>query len=510
MGILLELSLPESASTVRSGSCEALSCGPAVPYGHYDVRENECQFAYTDAVRAAIYTRLSQDRDGTETATARQESDARRWCADHGHDVVAVYRDADISAFHRRKRRPDFERMLDDIASQEVDLVVVWRTDRFTRQPSDIERFVSTAERTGAQLVSVMEPFDSRTGTGLWMLRLFANNANLESAVKSERVRRAHLALAQSGGVSGGGRRPFGYAANRIDVVDDEAELIREAADRLLHGAGVGTIAREWNEAGVATVTGAPWSSTTVKRLLTSPRIAGLRSHRGVVSARAVWKPIIEESQHHALVARLGSGRFVGRSATPRSYVLGGFVFCGLCEARMTTRPGSNGKRRYWCSKQRHGGCDRNGIDAAGTETEVAHRLFIVLDTGALADMSGDAQDDELTELQHAISAAQQRLEDLGRELADAVVGKTAFLAMERHLEERIAHARRRLLVVENRRPSLSLPVTEDEIAQSWPRLSLEQQRAVIDAWVERVVVKPAVRGRNFFDAERVEVRWRR
>ena len=121
--------------------------------------------------------------------------------------------------------------------------------------------------------------------------------------------------------MSGGGRRPFGYEADRITIRQDEAGLIKQAVDDVLAGASVRSIARRWTEAGVATVTGAAWSGTTVKRLLCSARIAGQREHQGQLTT-AVWPPIITLSESARVRTLLNrSDRRLNTTGSSRRYL---------------------------------------------------------------------------------------------------------------------------------------------------------------------------------------------
>ena len=54
-------------------------------------------------LRIAIYTRLSKDPDGSQTATDRQEADCRAVAKVRGWEVAGVYSDVDLSAFERRR-----------------------------------------------------------------------------------------------------------------------------------------------------------------------------------------------------------------------------------------------------------------------------------------------------------------------------------------------------------------------------------------------------------------------
>lgn len=126
---------------------------------------------------------------------------------------------------------------------------------------------------------------DLSTSDGRMMARITGSVARKESEDKSRRLRRKHLELAENGLVAGGGRRPFGYEEDRRRVREAEAAEIRDAARRVLAGESIRSITMDWNARGVRTVTGTPWSPTTVKRLLGSARIglttrASRRHHR--------------------------------------------------------------------------------------------------------------------------------------------------------------------------------------------------------------------------------------
>jgi site-specific DNA recombinase len=81
----------------------------------------------------------------------------------------------------------------------------------------------------------------------------------------------------------GGGSRPFGYKIIRHDLGEElepaEKELIEEAASRVLRGESLRSIAMDWNERGVKAVGGGKWQGSMLRRVLMSPRIAGLKEH---------------------------------------------------------------------------------------------------------------------------------------------------------------------------------------------------------------------------------------
>ena len=77
---------------------------------------------------------------------ARQEEECREHAQQRGWQVLEpIYRDNDISARSRRAR-PHFERLLHDIASGRVDVVVAVHLDRVLRRVTDLERVVLALE----------------------------------------------------------------------------------------------------------------------------------------------------------------------------------------------------------------------------------------------------------------------------------------------------------------------------------------------------------------------------
>ena len=80
--------------------------------------------AATDAkpVRAAVYVRISQDREGAGLGVARQEEDCRALCARKGWQVAGVYADNDVSAYSGRPRK-EWTRLLADIGDGLIDAV---------------------------------------------------------------------------------------------------------------------------------------------------------------------------------------------------------------------------------------------------------------------------------------------------------------------------------------------------------------------------------------------------
>jgi len=462
-------------------------------------------------MNAAIYVRISNDRAGAGLGVARQERDCRALVRQRGWRVHDVYVDNDLSAYSG-KPRPAYDRLLADVEAGLVDAIVAWHTDRLHRSPRELERFIDTLEPRNVTVETVTAgPLDLATASGRAVARTLGAWARFESEHKSERLRRKHLEVAQAGGVGGGGERPFGYDKDGLRIREDEAAELRWAVDQVLAGRSVRSILMDWYRRGVTTARGNPWSQPSFRRVVTSYRIAGWRSHRGVPVAPAVWPGIIDRDTLERVRAIMldPARRAVGRA--PQRYPLRPLVFCADCGLQMWGRPREDGVRRYICAPgpPQHG-CGRV-IMATPLEDHVFDRLVAVLDAEMLdkAHRSLDDSDSRREQLYAQLRADEESLTDAAHEYrVERILTRTQFLSVSHRLQGRIDEARKQLAAVDGSPLLAGLPVGEDALRAWWADADPGLRGALIRAVVDRVVVGPAVRGLNKFDPRRVSVQW--
>jgi hypothetical protein len=190
--------------------------------------------------------------------------------------------------------------------------------------------------------------------------RMLGAAARRESEHNAERIARKHEQLAAAGEPIRGGTRPFGLSRDWRTIVDPEADLIREAASRIVAGDSLRGIAADWGRRGIASPTGKPWKPGPLRRMLTSARLAGLREHRGAIAAVGTWPAIIEGGTLERLRAILRDGDRRTTTTNARRYLMGGFLYCALCGTALVGRPRVDKVRRYVCaSGPQFGGCGK-------------------------------------------------------------------------------------------------------------------------------------------------------
>jgi Resolvase, N terminal domain len=105
-------------------------------------------------MRAAVYTRISQDATGQRAGVTRQLEDCEALADRLGWEVTHRYSDNDLSA-SSGPIRPGFEAMLKAAADSEFDAVICWHPDRLFRSPKDLERLIQIANDGRVQLRAV-------------------------------------------------------------------------------------------------------------------------------------------------------------------------------------------------------------------------------------------------------------------------------------------------------------------------------------------------------------------
>lgn len=213
----------------------------------------------------AIYARISLDRTGQALGVQRQVDECRERCRSLGWPEPKIYSDNDISA-RSGKRRPSFEQLLLDVESGYVDGIVAWHLDRVLRRVVDLERVLDAIEsqRSAVPVVFLQAgEIDLTTPSGRLLARILAAVAANEGDVKSARLSAQRAQAAQSGQAHG----PLGYGYDdQQRIIPEEAEVIREVAQRVVDGDTLYSIASDLNARGVATPGSGRWDARRVDR----------------------------------------------------------------------------------------------------------------------------------------------------------------------------------------------------------------------------------------------------
>jgi site-specific DNA recombinase len=459
---------------------------------------------------AAIYARISSDQTGQALGVQRQLEDCRKLATDRGWVVAEEYVDNDISAFKGRER-PGYSRMLADIEGGRRDAILAYHQDRLTRRPMEWEQFVELCDRAGVeQLATVTSDINFGNDNGMLVARITAAVAANESSRKSARIKRKILQNVEQGKPNGGAVRPFGYESDRVTVRESEATIIRVLVDRFLAGESARSLVTWLNEQNVPTTAGAEvWRTPTLRAVLRSGRIAGIRDHLGVAAGPAAWPAIISEEKHQQVLALYQTKKVSGRRA-PRRYLLSGMLICGKCENRLYSSARRD-RRRYVCiSGPDHRGCGRLTVVAGPVEEWLAAAVLMRLDTPAMNDaLAGRvAADERQSALLADLHAAQSKMVELAEMFAEGEVSRPEWRAARAPLEARVTTAQRQLDQITGQHALDGLVGQGKELATGWAALNLDRQAQIMRAVLEHATILPGVSGARSVDVNRIVPTW--
>lgn len=462
------------------------------------------------APKVGIYIRISKDRE-EQLSTEIQEERCRNYVEGRGWRLHHTYIDKGRSAYRRKLKngrrtsapveRPQLDAMMADVRSGVIDAVVVYRLDRLARSVADFAGMWGQLEDAKCEFVSVSEQFDTSTAIGRAMLQISQVFAELESGIKSERIKDWH-AKRNADRRFPVGQVPFGYNSDHT-INPDQAQVIRDCAIRVLDGEGVYAIAKSLTEAGVQTARGAAkWEPFSVSRMLVRPTIAGLiEMEGGYVEGK--WEPILERDTWDG-VRRilLDPKRATGRS-TKIKYLLSGIATCGKCGSPMkSTRRHRDGKLRYTCGPRAGWtSCGSLSIDGETLDDYVTNAIAQFLRNSKFPEVETGV-DPESHMLR--IDGLQTELDDLALLYGDGELTVSEW----KQASEGI---RRRLREAELASPERSdLTATADIIA-NFTDGPIEQRRQIIGWLLENVRVLPAnMKGpRNRVTTDRIQLEFR-
>lgn len=444
---------------------------------------------------AALYVRQSKaDDEGIERQIERTTAlaQARGWA------VAATYVDNDVTASKPRGPQTAWGRML--AASASLDVVIAVDLDRIARSTRDLNVLIDH----GLALTTVDGEIDLSTADGEFRASMLASIARFETRRKGERQTRANQQRALKGGWHFS-RRPYGYRRvnGRIEIVPEEAAIVREGFARYLDGVTYYELANDWNARGVPTLgDGTAWSMSRVRSMLRNERYAGLTSYKGerIEPARLDWEPLIDRKTWDAYLRMRDGRKRSGSWSTAAKHLLSGLIYCGECGGRMLARP-DRGRQVYACTS---GWCVSRG--AADVE-----RLVVGVVLGRLADPKviahlRDAPDTapleaELADLRAARSDLAQALRERVLTLAD-VREQSAIL------DAQIAPLERRLDALRAGSPLTDLALAAS-IPARWDELPLVTKRQVIQEIGIDVRIDKGTPGRRPFDPDTVQIIWR-
>jgi site-specific DNA recombinase len=299
--------------------------------------------------KVALYIRVSTQEQVQEGYSIDAQTERlHAYCTAKDWIIFGTYTDAGFSGSNTK--RPELQRLLNDVRAGLVDCVLVYKLDRLSRSQKDTlmlieDEFLSR----DVAFVSMSENFDTSTPLGRAMVGILSVFAQLEREQIKERMAMGRAERAKNGFFHGGGFAPFGYTYSdgllHVDPV--KAEIVKEVFDLFLQRTPITTI-----EDHLSKKYGRTLKDATVRSILST------RTYTGVIS----WEGKKYEGRHEAIIdtatferaQRLLNDRRRIAESRPEPFkpkhLLSGLLYCANCGARYFAKgcySGHGSKKKY-------------------------------------------------------------------------------------------------------------------------------------------------------------------
>ena len=336
--------------------------------------------------RAVIYARFSTELQN-EKSTEDQIALCREYAARHGMDVIASYEDkarSGASVFGR----DGLMRLMDAARDRTFEIIIVEALDRLSR---DMEDLAGIHKRLCFLGVEIHAVHDGTADAILVGLRGLVGQLQREDGAK--KVRRGMAGVVRAGRHAGGkpyGYRPVSGRPGELEIVEEEAEIVRRIFTAYAAGRPPREIAGELNRERVPPPRGARWNASTINgnaqrgnglifnelyagrivwnkvRMVKNPD-TGKRISRP--NARDQWQEIAapklrivdDETWKRAQALKAEKARLSTNVKRRPAHLLSGLLRCGCCGSGMSVHDrDKTGKTRIRCSAVRENGSCTN------------------------------------------------------------------------------------------------------------------------------------------------------
>ncbi len=402
-------------------------------------------------IRAAIYARFSSDLQ-RDKSIDDQIALCREVAARDGATVVLIFEDRAISGASTMNR-PGFRDMMRAAEQRGFDVLIAEDIDRISRDQSDYHAarkrldFLDIAIHTATGKITKMDG-----ALRALMGEMFLENLALHT-------RRGLEGVIRDGRHAGG--RAYGYrakpgCAGELEIVEDEAEIVRRIFAEYLAGANARTIAARLNADHIAPPRGTAWNASTING--NTARGGGILLNE-IYSGRIVWNKVrmikdpatgkrisrpnpkeqhrTAEAEHlriidaetwNAAQERKQERRklFFHKARSP-ARMLSGLLKCGSCGGAMSSVGADKGGVRVQCSAFREAGTCKNGrrVHIDEIERRVLDSLRTNLDNPVLIAEFAATYNAERKRLAQTKDARREKIEkrqsEITREITRAI-----------------------------------------------------------------------------------------
>jgi site-specific DNA recombinase len=233
---------------------------------------------------AAIYARVSSDRQKEEQTIVSQTAALIEYCRQEGYAIPDEWIFQDEGYSGATLIRPGLERVRDLAAEGQIEKLLIYSPDRLSRKYAYQVLLIEEFARQGVEVIFIRSPRASTPEEHL-LVQFQGMIAEYERAQIAERTRRGKRYRAKTGLINVLSGAPYGYryvkktetTASYYEIIEQQAEVVRKVFELYTEvGLSIGAIARWLNDHEIPTrKKTSRWERSTIWAMLRNPAYMG-------------------------------------------------------------------------------------------------------------------------------------------------------------------------------------------------------------------------------------------
>ena len=298
-------------------------------------------------IRAALYIRVSGEEQkikglSLEAQQERLESYAR----EKGWIVTGVYIDAAKTARKNMHKRAEFQKMIESVKRDEVDLLLFCRLDRWFRSVADYYKIMEILQAHGCDWKTTDEEYDTTSANGRLYINVKLSIAQNEADICGERIDVVFDSKIAHGTVVSGSC-PFGYKVSeskQLEVVPEEAVIVQDAFNHFEN-----TVSKRGTIKHIRESYGVNWCEATFRRMLSETLYTGIYDRGGRKNENFCPAIISKEQFDRIQVLLKRNARY---APSGRIYIFTSILKCAECSHNMVGRVAGRNRLYYYRCNQ--------------------------------------------------------------------------------------------------------------------------------------------------------------
>lgn len=280
----------------------------------------------TGPLRVALYIRVSGEEQKIKGLSLEaQQERLEEYARQQGWVVVGIYIDAAKTARKDMRKRSEFQKMINAVKRDEIDLLLFCRLDRWFRSVADYYKIMEILQTHHCDWKTTDEEYDTSTANGRLYINVKLSIAQNEADICSERISVVFDSKVQHGTVVSG-NCPFGYVVNeekRLSIDPDAAAIVRDAFNYYESSVSQRGTIRHIRE-----TYGVNWCDATFRRMLAERLYTGVYDSRGRYNEN-FCEPIISKEQFEHVQVLIG--RNARSVPSGKVYIFTSVLKCAEC-----------------------------------------------------------------------------------------------------------------------------------------------------------------------------------